>query len=186
MRLKENPRDTFIRQSLLLLQDTSRTVRYSDLITGGGNLINYDQSKYDSIQRAMPAQKKDSWLTGQLYKKQIFLQQKFKGNVMEEVNYLWEKFLHTMPYMLFLSLPFFALILKLLYLRHKSFYYSDHTVFTLFHFIFSFMLILVIYAFIIFKNNIGSHLPLTMATVGLILIWPIYLFHCVVFMAKVL
>ncbi|MBO9684943.1 MAG: hypothetical protein J7502_20095 [Flavisolibacter sp.] len=43
-----------------------------------------------------------------------------------------------------MSLPFFALILKLLYVRRKNFYYSDHAVFTLYHYIFSFILLMAI------------------------------------------
>jgi hypothetical protein len=46
--------------------------------------------------------------------------------------------------MLFISLPFFALILKLLYWGKKRFYYSDHLVFTLYHYIFTFILLLLL------------------------------------------
>jgi hypothetical protein len=56
-----------------------------------------------------------------------------------------DSFLHKLPYLLFVSLPFFAMFLKLLYIRRKNFYYSDHAVFTLYHYIFSFMLLLVSY-----------------------------------------
>ncbi|HZI02018.1 MAG TPA: DUF3667 domain-containing protein [Flavisolibacter sp.] len=48
---------------------------------------------------------------------------------------------HRFPYLLFLSLPFFAWILKLLYVR-KNIYYSEHAVFTLYHYIFSFIILL--------------------------------------------
>lgn len=51
-------------------------------------------------------------------------------------------FVHKFPYILFVSLPFFAMILKLLYVRRKQFYYADHAVFTLYHYIFSFILLL--------------------------------------------
>ena len=56
---------------------------------------------------------------------------------------LGNAFMHLMPYMLFVSLPFFALILKLVYVRRKI-YYSDHAVFTLYHYIFSFILLLIV------------------------------------------
>lgn len=54
-------------------------------------------------------------------------------------------FMHKFPYILFVSLPFFALILKLLYIRRKQFYYSDHAVFTLYHYIFTFILLLLFF-----------------------------------------
>jgi hypothetical protein len=52
------------------------------------------------------------------------------------------KIMHRLPYMLFVSLPFFALILKLIYAGRKQLYYSDHILFTLYHYIFSFLLLL--------------------------------------------
>jgi hypothetical protein len=53
--------------------------------------------------------------------------------------------LHRLPYLLFVSLPFFALLLKLLYIRrHKVYFYSDHLIFTLYHYIFSFFLLLLV------------------------------------------
>lgn len=57
-----------------------------------------------------------------------------------------EGFLQRLPYFLFISLPFFALILKLLYLRRKNFFYSDHAIFTLDHYIFSFLLLVTIFS----------------------------------------
>jgi hypothetical protein len=52
-------------------------------------------------------------------------------------------FLHKLPYVLFVSLPLFALILKLLYVRRKKMLFSEHSIFTLYHYIFSFILLLL-------------------------------------------
>jgi hypothetical protein len=52
-------------------------------------------------------------------------------------------FLHKLPYVLFVSLPVFALILKLLYVRRKKMLFSEHSIFTLYHYIFSFILLLI-------------------------------------------
>jgi hypothetical protein len=71
---------------------------------------------------------------------------KYDDNPNEGLRNLLESFLHRMPYMLFISLPFFALILKLLYVRKKRFFYSDHLVFTLYHYIFSFILLLLMFS----------------------------------------
>jgi len=59
------------------------------------------------------------------------------------ITNLLSSFMHKFPYILFVSLPFFALILKLLYVRRKQFFYSDHAVFTLYHYIFTFILLLI-------------------------------------------
>ena len=58
-----------------------------------------------------------------------------------------DEFLHRLPYMLFVSLPIFAWLLKLLYRRRKEFVYSDHAVYTLYHYIFSFILMLLVLFF---------------------------------------
>jgi hypothetical protein len=57
-----------------------------------------------------------------------------------------DTFMHKLPYVLFVSLPVFALILKLLYLRRKEYLYADHVVFTLYHFILSFILLLLFFS----------------------------------------
>jgi hypothetical protein len=48
--------------------------------------------------------------------------------------------------MLFVSLPLFALILKLVYIRRKQFYYADHGVFTIHLYIFTFLVLTVIFS----------------------------------------
>jgi hypothetical protein len=45
--------------------------------------------------------------------------------------------------LLFLSLPLFALLLKLLYVRRKQFYYVDHGIFAVHLYIFSFLVLLI-------------------------------------------
>lgn len=67
-----------------------------------------------------------------------------QGAALREVG---ESFMHRFPYLLFISLPFFALILKGLYSKHKNIYYSDHAVFTLYHYIFTFILLLFYFFF---------------------------------------
>ncbi|HYH15225.1 MAG TPA: DUF3667 domain-containing protein [Flavisolibacter sp.] len=47
----------------------------------------------------------------------------------------------TMPYILFLSLPLFTMMLTLLYRKKTGLYYSDHAAFTLYHYILVFGLL---------------------------------------------
>ena len=54
--------------------------------------------------------------------------------------HLLDKFLHMLPYILFVSLPLYALFLKLLYIRkRKQFYYVDHGLFLIHLYIFTFL-----------------------------------------------
>lgn len=49
--------------------------------------------------------------------------------------------------MIFVILPFFALILKLMYLRKNKYFYTDHVIFTIHFYIFLFLTLLVVLAF---------------------------------------
>ena len=66
-----------------------------------------------------------------------------------------DTFLHKLPYILFVSLPFFALILKLLYIRKKNRLFSEHSIFTLYHYIFSFILLLFFFLLEAMKSWTG-------------------------------
>jgi hypothetical protein len=92
----------------------------------------------------------------------------------EASKIFFEHFFHKLPYLLFLSLPFFALILKLLYVRCKNFYYSDHAIFTMYHYIFSFILLLAVFgtANLQAKTRLGV---LGYLALAIIIVWPLYL-----------
>ena len=53
--------------------------------------------------------------------------------------------LHSLPQILFVSLPLLALLLKLLYVRRKNFYYVDHAIFSIHFYIFVFMSMLLLF-----------------------------------------
>ena len=86
-----------------------------------------------------------NWMGQRLQEKWKTYKQRFGDDEKAMVNNMADSFMHKFPYILFVSLPFFALILKLLYLRRKPFFYSDHAVFTLYHYIFTFILLLVFF-----------------------------------------
>jgi hypothetical protein len=82
-----------------------------------------------------------SWLQSRLAKK---VKAKFEKQgqdfnlLMLEQAQLQQK---IMPYILFLSLPLFTMVLTLLYRRKPGLYYSDHAAFTLYHYILVFGLL---------------------------------------------
>ena len=148
-RLAQHPEDSLLTQRIAVLQDTTKAVNLDSLHRKKGIFTFNDKTylsleDYDTTQAHLAAPQKDGWLKRKLIRKAITINDKYnEGN--ELVQVFMETFLHKLPYLLFLSLPFFALILKLLYSRRKAIYYSDHAVFTLYHYIFSFILILVIF-----------------------------------------
>lgn len=105
---------------------------------------NYKSRKeYDSLLKS--GVKKHNWFERQLVYKNFDLKEKYGSNPRLIIPELGNKFIHSIPQMLFILLPLFALILKLVYIRRKQFYYVDHVIFTLHLYIFIFLSMLVIF-----------------------------------------
>jgi hypothetical protein len=98
---------------------------------------------YDSAQKLKPASERDGWFTRRMNMKAIQLNQRYKNEHSTLVRDMLENFMHNSPKLLFISLPLFALLLKLLYLRRKNFYYVDHIIFAVHLYIFTFLILLV-------------------------------------------
>ena len=101
------------------------------------------KAEYDSLIQS--GKKKHNWFERQLIYKNIEINEKFKGRRQEIFSAFSEIMLHSLPQMLFILLPFFALILKLLYIRRKNYYYVNHGIFSIHFYIFSFITMLVIF-----------------------------------------
>ena len=100
--------------------------------------------EYDSVQNTLPKNKRDKGLTKVFSRKSAELNEKYKGDQQKIGVEVVNKFIHSIPYLLFVSLPLYALFLKLLYIRHrKEYYFADHAVFLIHLYIFTFLLLLV-------------------------------------------
>ena len=97
---------------------------------------------YDSVQKSLPAKEKDGMILRLLNRKAISLNEKYKGEQDKFGTVLINKFMHSFPYILFVSLPLYALFLKLLYIRNKKLFFADHGVFLIHLYIFTFILML--------------------------------------------
>ena len=87
----------------------------------------------------------------------------------EAIHQFIENSLHRIPYMLFVSLPLFAFLLKLVYIRRKQFYYADHGVFTIHLYVFSFLILLMIFS--ITKLDEFIHFKFMGWLIGLLILW---------------
>ncbi|MDB5205000.1 MAG: hypothetical protein JWR72_75 [Flavisolibacter sp.] len=181
IKLDKNTKDTLLQKKISLLRDTFEKINPDDPIwQSESRSIQFGQRtynslpEYDSIQNTLADSEKDSWFQTLVYRQVIKLNEKYgRGN--EGASALLEALLHKLPYFLFLSLPFFALILKLLYIRRKNFYYSDHAVFTLYHYILSFILLLIMFGFSALGGRTGWGI-FTILNVVTVLSWPMYLY----------
>lgn len=110
----------------------------------GSEVGKYSSVKeYDSIQRSLPGNKRDAWITKVLTRKSVELNEKYNGDQDKLAVEVINKFLHSFPYLLFVSLPLYALFLKLLYIRRrKEYYFADHAVFLVHLYIFTFLFLL--------------------------------------------
>lgn len=90
------------------------------------------QEAYDSAQRKLPDSLRDGWLSRALVRKLIAANVEFNRDPKQYFEHVAENIMHSIPKVLFVSLPLFALILRLIYIRRrKTYYYVDHGIFTI-------------------------------------------------------
>ena len=72
------------------------------------------------------------------------LNEKYKNNQNQILQSFIDKLFHSFPQMLFISLPIFALLLKMIYSRHKNLYYVSHAIFSIHLYVFIFVMLFFI------------------------------------------
>lgn len=103
---------------------------------------------YDSLQNLLPAGQQDKGIIKYIGRKNaILFEQKQSRDKKEFGRELLSQFLHSLPSLLFILLPIIALILRLLYVRHKEYYYVSHGIFVIHYLCFLFIALLFLYGF---------------------------------------
>ena len=152
-------------EAIALIKDTTRPFTAKDLANyeiKKGIMIRFTDKEYksfeeyDSTEQTLPPSKRDGWLLRRFVKLDISITNKYRENPQEAANRLVEGFFHRLPYLLFVSLPLFALILKLVYIRRKQFYLADHGVFTIHLYVFSFIILMVAFGLDKLQKLTGS------------------------------
>jgi hypothetical protein len=126
----------------------------SGLHVAGAGYISLKE--FDSLQHTNS--REHNWLKRQLIYKELELNEKYHNNKLEIFNATKEALVHSLPQMLWISLPLLALILKLMYVRRKQFYYVSHIIFSIHLYVFLFIAQLILFS--ISKLNEGSDLSL--------------------------
>jgi hypothetical protein len=94
---------------------------------------------YDSAQNAKPEAKRDGWFKRIVMVRAIELNNKYKDDDSKSFGKdFGNAFKDNFSKVLFWLLPFFALVLKLLYVR-RGFYYSEHLVFSIYYYNFFYL-----------------------------------------------
>ena len=130
--------DSTLRKELQELEQDSGKVKKKK--KGGFNLSGTDYKsarEYDSLQNLKPEAERDNWLVRKLELRNIELNNKYKDSDQFEEDFK-QAFKDNFSKVLFYLLPFFALLLKLLYVR-RDFYYSEHLVFSIYYYNFFYL-----------------------------------------------
>jgi Protein of unknown function (DUF3667) len=94
---------------------------------------------YDSLQLALPEAERSNSFENFIERKMIELRERAKGDDKLVGKMIVDEFFAELPRMIFLLMPIFALLLKLLYVR-RDFYYSEHLIFTIFYYDFLYLM----------------------------------------------
>jgi Protein of unknown function (DUF3667) len=142
--------DTLVKNdsSLKFAYDKQLYFKYLDSLGAAAVAFHFTPAKYKTQQEydsALAHGKDHNWIEQRLVRKQIELNEKYKGNSKEAAAALINNLLHSLPQLLFVSLPLFALLLNMLYSRRKQFYYTNHAIFTIHLFVFVFILLLFVF-----------------------------------------
>lgn len=138
------------------ITDSSRKEKNSDSVEPAKNktVLNLREnmpstiSEYDSLQKKLPANERDGWIIRLAMYRTITINQKYKGDEERFKEDFAEKFKHSIPQMMFVSLPLIALVMQLLYIRRrKQFFYVDHAIFIIHVYIAIFVSLLMYYGF---------------------------------------
>lgn len=93
---------------------------------------------YDSARAAQPEAKRDNWFEKMMNYKAIEINQRYKGDDSKFGEEFKKAFVDQFSKVLFWLLPFFALLLKLLYIR-RDYFYSEHLVFSIYYYNFFYL-----------------------------------------------
>jgi hypothetical protein len=87
-------------------------------------------------------------------RKRLSVNAKFNGDNKAMLKSFADILLHSLPQVMFVCLPLFALLLKIVYIRRKQFYYVNHAIFSIHFFIFTFLLFLLIFGLLKINNSL--------------------------------
>jgi hypothetical protein len=180
-RQKAGRADAFDAGALDVLLDSTMRVYALGVLPGNDSVVRINgkvhrlKADHETTQRELDSTlQSKSWFRRQLLKKITTVEKRY-DNDEDATRTILDHFMHRVPYALFASLPFFALVLHLLYAGRKRFYYHDHIVFTLYHYIFSFLLMLVILGLTALANWLDWGI-FAWLIAGLCIWWNIYLY----------
>lgn len=118
-------------------------------------ILYQDYQDYLNYQQKLAPEKQHGWGKRKIFERIFRFRDiiKVKGSTAGE--YFIQLYQKSLPYMLFVCLPIIAGVLKLLYIKRKDYYYSDHGIFTM-HLVLFFFIITIIIQLLLLADFYGS------------------------------
>jgi len=90
------------------------------------------------------------------------LEKEHEGDEIKATSALLAEIIHTLPKLIFLSLPFFAFFLKILYWRSRKASYVEHFIFSVYHYayLFAIMFLYILADWILDKADVTQLAPI--------------------------
>ncbi|MCX8492415.1 MAG: DUF3667 domain-containing protein [Cyclobacteriaceae bacterium] len=130
----EEGRQETLSDSATSMVDSIKTVSKKNDNSDFTIIGNYKTRKsYDSAQALLPQEKQDGWLMKRLTLRSTEINERYKGKSKEFASDFRDAFFDNFSKVLFWLLPFFALLLKLFYVR-RDYFYSEHLVFSIYYY----------------------------------------------------
>jgi len=131
---------------------------------------NQTLASYDSTQKMLPSSSRDGWMNRFFERRFIAAENIYNTEPDVFKERFHARFFHSFSQIFLISLPFFALLLQLLYIRRKNYYYVAHFVFSIHFYCFTFLMILF-FAICAKLGDIGSYLQLIIVLLTLVYLY---------------
>lgn len=131
-------KDTINVDSLSRKNTESLKIGYQPVEVGSDNKEAKTLAQYDSLQNVLPPEKRDGFITRYFERKGREIEAREGTSQGEMTKAFINDMIENTPRMIFILMPLFALLLKLLYTR-RDFYYSEHLIFTIFFYDFIYL-----------------------------------------------
>ncbi len=106
--------------------------------------LTHGAKHYDSVQASLPKAERDAFIDRYMYKRLAKAYQAYDHDPYNFFSTGIDKFFHSISKIFFISLPIFAFILFLLYIRRrKQYYYVTHAIFSLHYYSVAFFFFLI-------------------------------------------
>ena len=130
------------------------------------------REQYDSaLQQGL---EHDGWLVRQFNYKMIDVSQRYRNDDQKFLSDFFGQLQHSFPQLLFVSLPFMALFLKLLYARHKNYYYVGHAIFCVHFYIFVFIMLLLSIGIVQLQHVVGVKISVFNVLISIYIFFYLY------------